>query len=230
MVGRGFSPVPTKLVSQIVAGKFVELHKLLPSNIVPSEPEPQLLFDRRFVLTSPLKRPKRRIKDIATWLEAFSIYCLILVLYFPHCWKDFLTYQLLILRTYRQFSGRVWLSYNRAFRENAAATNLTDWSQLNSPLFSFHSVGWSTCSSHDSSDCQNKPHSAASSQIICRSWNHGHCLAPSASCHFAHKCASCRGLHWAEVCPANTPTKPSSFSKHPPDSPPPRSSIKSRRL
>ena len=28
-----------------------------------------------------------------------------------------------------------------AFRENAVATNLTDWSQLNSTLFSFHSAG-----------------------------------------------------------------------------------------
>ncbi|KAK2568605.1 hypothetical protein P5673_006544 [Acropora cervicornis] len=141
VVGPGFSPVPAKLVSQIVAGKFVELHELLPSNIVSSEPEPQLLFDRRPVLTSPSKKPKRRIDDIATWLGAFSIFCLILVSHFPHCWKDLLQYQLLILRTYRQFSGRVWLSCDRAFRENAAATNLTDWSQLNSTLFSLHSAG-----------------------------------------------------------------------------------------
>ena len=34
VVGPGFSPVPAKLVSQIVAGKFVELHELLPANIV----------------------------------------------------------------------------------------------------------------------------------------------------------------------------------------------------
>ena len=86
VVGPGFSPVPAKLVSQIVAGKFVELHELLPSNIVSSEPEPQLLFGSygRLVLTSPPKKPKRRIDDIATWLEAFSIFCLILVSHFPH--------------------------------------------------------------------------------------------------------------------------------------------------
>ena len=126
MVGPGFSPVPAKLVSQIGAGKFIELHELLPSNIVLTEPDPQLLFDGRLVLTSPLKKPKRDIKDISTWLEAFSVYCLILLSYFPHRWKDLLQYQLLILRTFRQFSGWVWLSYHPAFRENAAATNLTD--------------------------------------------------------------------------------------------------------
>ena len=32
VVGPGFSPVPAKLVSQIVAGKFVKLHELLPLN------------------------------------------------------------------------------------------------------------------------------------------------------------------------------------------------------
>ena len=74
MVGPGFSSVPAKLVSQVVAGKFVELHELLPSNIVLTEPDTQLLFDGRLVLTSPPKKPKPRIEEISTWLEAFSIY------------------------------------------------------------------------------------------------------------------------------------------------------------
>ena len=102
VVGPGFSPVPAKLVSQIMAGKFVELHELLPANIIMTEPEPQLLFDGRLVLTSSPKKPKRRIEDISTWLEAFSIYCLVLVSHFPNRWKDLLQYQLLILRTHHQ--------------------------------------------------------------------------------------------------------------------------------
>ena len=182
------------------------------------------------MLTSLLKKPKRRIKDISTWLEAFSIYCLVLVSYFPNRWKDLLQYQLLILHTYRQFTGRFWLSYDRAFRENTAAINLTDWSQLNSTLFSFHSAGWSPRSPRDATDGQNEPHGAASSQIICKSWNRGHCVAPSASCRFAHKCASCHGPHRAGVCPAETPNKPSSSSKRSPDYPPSWSSSKSRHV
>jgi len=122
------------------------------------------------VLTSSPKKPKRRIEDISMWLEAFSMYCLVLVSHFPNRWKDLLQYQLLILRTHRQFTGQVWLSYDRVFRENAAATNLTDWSQLNITLFSFHSARWSARSPRDAMDSQNEPHGAASSQIICRSW------------------------------------------------------------
>ena len=42
MVGPGVSPVPAKLVSQIVAGKYVDLCDLLPAYLHVKEPEPQL--------------------------------------------------------------------------------------------------------------------------------------------------------------------------------------------
>ena len=107
----------------------------------------------------------------------------------------------------------------------AAATSSTDWSQLNSTPFSFHSAGKSARSSSDSSDGQHERHGSASSQIIiCKSWNRGHCVAPSASCRFAHKCSSCHGPHRAAVCPADTPSKLRSSFQRFPHSPPPRSS------
>ena len=186
VVGPGFSPVPAKLVSQIVAGKFVELHELLSTNLVLNEPEPQLLFDGRLVLTSTPKKPKRRVDDITSWLEAFLIYCLILSSHFPHRWKDLMQYQLLILRTHRQFAGRVSLGYVQAFREHAAASNLTDWSTINVQLFNFHAAGASVRSRGELSEEFSEPRGAPSSLIICKSWNRGHCVAPSTSCRFAH--------------------------------------------
>ena len=131
---------PAKLVSWIVAGKFVELHELLSTNLVLNEPEPQLLFNGQLVLTLTPKKPKGRVDNITSWLEAFSIYCLTLSSHFPHCWKDLMQYQLLILRTHRQFAGRVWLGYVRAFCEHAAASNFTDWSTINVQLFNFHAA------------------------------------------------------------------------------------------
>ena len=44
MVDPGYSPVPFKVVSQITAGKFVNLEDLLAENIPISKPEPQLFF------------------------------------------------------------------------------------------------------------------------------------------------------------------------------------------
>ena len=131
IVGPGFSPVPAKIVAQIFAGKFIDLSELLAVNLVQKDPEPQLLLDGCLVLTSQLKKQHRHIEDIASWMEAFAIFSLILVNHFPHCWKDLMQYQLLILHTYHHFSGRVWLDYDRSFREHAAATRLTDWSIIN---------------------------------------------------------------------------------------------------
>ena len=42
VVGPGVSPVPAKLVSQIVPGKYVDLCDLLSANLQVKEPEPQL--------------------------------------------------------------------------------------------------------------------------------------------------------------------------------------------
>lgn len=48
--------------------------------------------------------------------------------YFPNRWQDLIAYKLLIIRTYRQFSGKAWLNYDKAFREHAAVAKVTDWS------------------------------------------------------------------------------------------------------
>ena len=230
VVAPGFSPVPPKLVSQIVSGKFVELSELSSSNIVQthSDSDPQLFFDGRLVLTSTPKKPKWRTEDIGSWIEAFSVYCLVLTSQFPHRWKDLQLYQLLILRTYRQFTGRVWLAYDRAFREHAAATSLTDWSTLNVQLFNFHAARASV-RGHDAVTDSSEPRGTASSTVICRSWNRGQCVAPSALCRFAHKCQSCSGHHRVKECPENSSSLQSTESKRPPASPPPRSRSKSRR-
>ena len=56
VVGPGFSPVPAKLVAQIVAGKYIDLSDLLAVNLVQKELEPQLLLDGHLVLTSQPKK------------------------------------------------------------------------------------------------------------------------------------------------------------------------------
>ena len=105
VVGPGYSPVPFKVVSQIMAGKFVNLEDLLAENITMPKQEPQLWFNGQLVLSHTPKKRKRPITDMASWMEAFSIFYLILCSSFPHRWRDLTSYKLLILRTYCQFSG-----------------------------------------------------------------------------------------------------------------------------
>ena len=187
--------------------KYVDLRELLAVNLVQKDPEPQLVLDGHLVLTSQPKKQRRRIEDIALWMEAFTIFLLILVSSFSHRWKDLMQYQLLILRTYCHFSGRVWLAYDQAFREHAATTCLTDWSSMNVQLFNFHVAGLSVRSSSLTTSSElPEPPGSSSSTILCKSWNKGCCTAPFAFCRYAHRCSVGSGAHQASSCP-NQPSK-----------------------
>ena len=103
-------------------------------------------------------------------------FSLILVNHFPHHWKDLMQYQLLILHTYCHFSGRVWLVYDRSFREHAAATRLTDWSTMNAELFKFHTaLLWPNPTSLLSPQDRHGPLLFASRGIGGAAWLHSHC-------------------------------------------------------
>ena len=213
VVGPGYSPVPYKVVSQITAGKFVNLEDLLAENITPNESEPQLWFDGRLVLSHTPKKPKRQISDITLWMEAFSIFYLILCSYFPHRWRDLTSYKLLILRTYRQFSGFCWLNYDRAFREHAAAVKLTDWSAMDVQLFKYHTAGAQVRTRPASANpvtSQAEASGSTTSKVICHSWNAGRCVAYNPSCRFRHACSRCGGDHRATSCTSLPSTRPRS--------------------
>ena len=116
--------------------------------------------------------------------------------HFPHRWRDLMSYKLLILHTHRQFTGQVWLAYDKSFRGHAAATKLIDWSSMNVQLYNFCTTGASVRGGPDGlfSDLP-EPFGATSSQIICQLWNRGRC-----SCRFAHRCSNCGGPHCAHSC------------------------------
>ena len=78
VVGPGFSPVPGKLVSQILRGTFVYLSELLSANLVSSDLKPHLMLDGCLALTAPPKKQQPQIKDITSWTEAFMVFLLIL--------------------------------------------------------------------------------------------------------------------------------------------------------
>ena len=68
------------VASPFVSGKFVELSELLSSNIAQTQLDsgPELFFNGCLTITSISKMPKRRMDDAGGWLEAFSVYCLLL--------------------------------------------------------------------------------------------------------------------------------------------------------
>lgn len=161
------------------------------------------MFDGRLVLTPTPKKPKRQITDIVTWLEAFTIFSFILCTYFPNRWVDLTKYKLLILRTYRQFSGSAWLNYDKEFREHAAAEKLTNWATMNVQLYNFHTAGAQVRPRIPAANPAMTGHEAGgnhTSKVICLSWNAGRCVAPSFQCRFRHACSSCHGDHCIAAC------------------------------
>ena len=92
------------------------------------------------------------------------------------------SYKLLILRTYRQFSGFCWLNYDRAFREHAATVKLTDWSAMNVQLSNYHTAGAQVRTRPASANpltSQKEASGSTTNKVICRSWNVGRCITDS---------------------------------------------------
>ena len=77
VIGPGYSLISNKLVSKIISGQFVELADLLPDNLKITEPENQTFLDGKIVV-APARRRSIEIQDILTWVEAFTIYSLVL--------------------------------------------------------------------------------------------------------------------------------------------------------
>ena len=126
VVGPGYSPIQEKLVTMIRTGQFIDLADLLAENLKAQDTEPQTYLDGKLLATSSKKRIQE-ITAIVTWVEAFTVYSWILCSIHPSRWQ----YKLLILKISRQFPGKAWLHYDIAFRKDAAASGLVDWSRMN---------------------------------------------------------------------------------------------------
>lgn len=211
VVGPGFPPIPPKVVASVVGGEYINLGVLIQKPSESRVSEPSISFEGR-VIVSNAPKPPRRITDLALWSQAFNIYCLILVTYHPHRALDLLRYHLLILRLASQFPALVWCDYDEAFRRDAAARHITDWSSMHVELFNFHSAaafarsGSSRSQAGSDKPGRPAPRGAPIASAICHSWNAGHCSSPRNVCRYVHVCSvpSCHGSHRRTDCPRLT--------------------------
>ena len=129
------------------------------------------------------------ILKIPPWINKF--YCIVL-----YC-----------VRTYSQFGGDAWRNYDEAFRRDAAARGLSDWSNMNVELFNIHTAAVRVPRSP--SRVQHAGSSTPSSSFFCRSWNSGRCTAFGRQCRYRHACdrLACGGSHRRIFCPFNVATE-----------------------
>ena len=175
------------------------------------------------------KRPRRGpITDILVWTECFALMVEILVCSaHPSKVSQLMSYQSIIVRAQRTFSGEGWVTYDTCFRRKAAALKSLDWGVVDFTLYNETFTGRAKalsrckyCSSehHTSVDCvyapesSNNPAAARPSRYpqpqdsngrgeICNLYNSrlgNRCrFSP---CRFSHYCAICRGAHPLSEC------------------------------
>ena len=210
VVGPGYAPIPGKLVAKITSGAFIELADLLAENIRVQEAEPRSYLDGK-LLDAPAKKRVVEINDILTWIQAFTIYQWIFSSTYPFRWQDTTQCKLLIIQTASQFPGPAWLNYDTAFRKDAAASLLADWSKMNLDLYNFHTRVSGTVTGQSAPHSTSLPHTSASSNVPpkrssdstqhCRSWNDGVCRWSLGQCRYRHVCERCDGQHPLTNCP-----------------------------
>ena len=74
VIGPGYSPIPHKLVTKITT---VELEDLLHDNLKANKSETQTFLEGKLVV-APARKRIVEIQDILTWVEAFTIYSIVL--------------------------------------------------------------------------------------------------------------------------------------------------------
>ena len=124
-VGEGLPPVPEKLAARIRRGEFVEMCELLP--------EYWLAKEEDGVVKAEKQRP-RRVLDISTWVQSFTIYVSVRAAHDPALIPELMAYMYTIVRASQDFGGTSWVNYDTVFRRQAAATGMTAWSRVNGTL------------------------------------------------------------------------------------------------
>ena len=202
VLGPGRPPIPAKVVTQILCNKFIEMSDLLPENLdLPQCESSSFTIEGGAIvpITRVASKRKQEVMDILTWVECFASYITVLTTYIPNRSRDLLSYMALIIHMAKRYIGNCWLNYDRAFRLEAAASNIRDWSQLKPDLYSYHTSISSVERNHvvSSSDNGHEPRGRQSATEICRSWNSGSCVSLRDTCRFRHCCnrPGCGGPH-----------------------------------
>ena len=118
----GTPALPPKLVQKITSRDYFDLADLLPDQILSSSGSSNstvVILPESVYATH--RRKRRQIPDIATWIQVYSIYMLVLGSAYPDQLPELIAYQLLIVQHSIKFEYPSWLRYDVDFRQWAAS-------------------------------------------------------------------------------------------------------------
>ena len=134
----GTPSLPPKIVQRILSRDYFDLADLLPDQLqpAPSAPTTSLVILPESSYATQ-RRKRRQIPDIATWVQVYSTYILVLASSFPEQLTELIAYQLLIVQHSRRFDYPSWLRYDIEFRQWAAQNKFYQWSQIHPQYYAF---------------------------------------------------------------------------------------------
>ena len=101
----GTPPLPPRIVEKILSREYFDLADLLPeqlhSSTTPTNNSLVILPESAY---STQRRKRRQIADIATWVQVYSTYMLVLASTFPDQLPELIAYQLLIVQHSRRLN------------------------------------------------------------------------------------------------------------------------------
>ena len=227
----GLPSVPARLRDRITRGEFVDLNELLPECIgVDEEDVTRLSIDSgrsvQLIYKPSSQAPRttrRRIHDIGTWLEAFTLYSRVLLDTSPEKTQALLAYQATILEANNNYQTDAWIAYDIRFRRALSSMpKQYSWQVIDPNLWQscFTSRGRASCPRcsliHPTPTQQcpfrgglllaagssGSPFSSSTPSFqgkqICRNFNRNTCS--NGACPRAHVCLKCRGKHSEANC------------------------------
>ena len=126
-------PLEKNLEDKILRGEYVDFTLLLPDSIAhPQSPEVQLRVEDSAPgsLVAPVTMVRKRkavIDSFHKWLDAYTVYMLVIVAAYPRRALELLKYQQIISRAESKFKGLAWLAYDEQFRRYAASDLTRPW-------------------------------------------------------------------------------------------------------
>lgn len=133
-IGDGIPPVPEKLATKIRRGEYVEMGELLPEFWSPKGDDSE-----RGTGSKPKRT--RKVTDIFTWIQCYGAYVSVRATGAPQLIPELMAYMATIVRVSQDYSGLAWVRYDAAFRRQAALTNNSRWSVINSTLYTMCFTG-----------------------------------------------------------------------------------------
>ena len=86
-------------------------------------------------------RRAHTVQDIFTWVQCFGLYMSVLAPQHPDRIPELMAFQSTIVRASQDYAGLAWVQYDSAFRQQAALTGLTQWSAINSTIYTLCFAG-----------------------------------------------------------------------------------------